>query len=82
MNVASWLERSSRVAPARVAIYAGERPWASYRELVRRVSRVAGGYRKRLGLVPGDRVAIAMRNAPEYLVALYGAWWAASSPCR
>jgi len=76
MNVASWLERSSRVAPARVAIYAGERPWASYRELVRRVSRVAGGYRKRLGLVPGDRVAIAMRNAPEYLVALYGAWWA------
>ncbi|HZZ91669.1 MAG TPA: AMP-binding protein [Usitatibacter sp.] len=76
MNVASWLKRASRLDPARVALYAGTAPWATYGALLRRVSRVAGGLRRRERLAPGDRVAIAMRNAPEYLVALYATWWA------
>ena len=75
MNVALWLERSARADPARIAVYAGAAPWASYGELALRVSRVAGGLRAR-GLSAGDSVAIVMRNAPEYLVALYAAWWA------
>jgi long-chain acyl-CoA synthetase len=75
MNVATWLERRAREDPSRVAVHAGTSAWASYGELVRRVARVAGGLRAS-GLVPGDRVAIVMRNAPEYLVAMYGAWWA------
>jgi long-chain acyl-CoA synthetase len=29
-----------------------------------------------MGLAPGDRVAIVMKNAPEYLEAMYAAWWA------
>jgi len=76
MNVALWLDRSARMDPARTAIYSGSGAWASHGELARRVSRVAGGLRQRRGLARGDRVAIVMRNAPEYLVALYGAWWA------
>ena len=76
MNVAHWLERSARLDPARIAIYRGCGAWATYGELARRASRVAGGLRRRHHLAPGDRVAIVMRNAPEYLVAVYAAWWA------
>ena len=36
----------------------------------------AGGLRDGLGLAPGDRVAIVMRNRPEYLEALYAVWHA------
>jgi long-chain acyl-CoA synthetase len=76
MNVAAWLERTARAEPARVAVLRGASPWASYGELAARAARLASGLRSRLGLVPGDRVAIAMKNAPEYLEALYGIWWA------
>jgi long-chain acyl-CoA synthetase len=76
MNVAAWLERTARAEPARIAILHGASPWASYGELAARAARLAAGLRSRLGLAPGDRVAIAMRNAPEYLEALYGIWWA------
>ena len=76
VNLVTWLQRASCADPARVAIYSGERPWATYGELARRAASVAGALRGREGLVPGDRVAICMANAPEYLLALYGSWWA------
>jgi long-chain acyl-CoA synthetase len=76
MNVALWLDRSARLDAARIAIYRGAGAWATHGELARRASRVAGGLRRRRGLARGDRVAIVMGNAPEYLVALYGIWWA------
>jgi long-chain acyl-CoA synthetase len=76
MNVAAWLERAARSAPDRVAILCGAHPWARYGELASRVARLAAGLRSRAGLAPGDRVAIAMKNAPEYLEALYATWWA------
>jgi len=37
---------------------------------------MAAFLRERLGLAAGDRVALVMRNAPEYLEVLYAAWWA------
>jgi acyl-CoA synthetase (AMP-forming)/AMP-acid ligase II len=76
MNLVTSLARTAQSDPARVAVYSGERPWATYGELARRVACAAGGLRSRLGLAPGDRVAIVMKNSPEYLVALYAAWWA------
>jgi acyl-CoA synthetase (AMP-forming)/AMP-acid ligase II len=36
----------------------------------------AAGLRDHFGLSPGDRVAIVMRNRPEYLEALYASWHA------
>jgi long-chain acyl-CoA synthetase len=74
MNLVTWLERAARATPDATAVFHGRAPWASYGELARRAARLAAGLRAR-GLAPGDRVAIAMANAPEYLVALYGAWW-------
>jgi long-chain acyl-CoA synthetase len=76
MNVALWLERAARVDPARVAIFRGVDPWATYGELALRVARRAAGLRARVGLARGARVALVMINAPEYLEALYAVWWA------
>ncbi|MDZ7643038.1 MAG: AMP-binding protein [Woeseiaceae bacterium] len=76
MNIAAHLERTGRSAGQRTAIAAGERPLVSYAELLDRVRRLAGGLVAELGLKPGDRVALAMRNCPEYLQVLYACWQA------
>ncbi|HUQ27794.1 MAG TPA: AMP-binding protein [Usitatibacter sp.] len=76
MNLAAWLARAAKSEPSRVAIFSGDRPWASYGALAERVARLAAGLRARHGLAVGDRVAIVMRNAPEYLEAMYAIWWA------
>src|SRR3954447_20301008 len=39
-----------------------------------RTAAAAAGLRDELGLSPGDRVAIVMRNRPEYLEAMLAAW--------
>ena len=76
MNIAAHLERTGRSAGRRLAIAAGERPLIRYDELLDRVRRLAGGLRLRAKLKPGDRVALAMRNCPEYLEVLYACWHA------
>src|SRR3954467_7341804 len=80
MNVVSWLERAARAAPGTVAIHLGASPWATYGELPRRAAAIAHTLRARMGFSPGDRVAIAMPNSPEYLELLYGTWWAGLAP--
>jgi acyl-CoA synthetase (AMP-forming)/AMP-acid ligase II len=40
------------------------------------MASVSGGLRNELGLAPGSRVAIVMRNRPEYLEALFAIWHA------
>ncbi|MEP7069484.1 MAG: AMP-binding protein [Usitatibacter sp.] len=76
MNLVTWLARAARADPGGAALLAGERRWATYGELATRAARLAGGMRGRLGLAPGDRIAIVMRNSPEYLAAMYATWWA------
>ena len=74
MNLVTWLDRAARASPRSPAIFFGRTPWATHAELAARAAAVAGSLRA--GLAPGDRVAIAMKNHPEYLAALYGIWWA------
>jgi long-chain acyl-CoA synthetase len=76
MNIALSLARGARLHPHRAAIFRGATPWATYGELAARVGRLAAGLRGRLGLAHGERVALVMKNAPEYLEAMYAAWWA------
>jgi long-chain acyl-CoA synthetase len=76
VNPAHWLARAGRVHPGKAAIHLGAAPWTSYADLARRCARLAGALRERLGLVPGDRIAVVMKNIPEYLEILYAAWWA------
>jgi long-chain acyl-CoA synthetase len=76
MNQAELLHRSARWLPERPAIALGARPVATYRELARRTASLAAGLSDRLGLARGDRVALAMKNCPQYWEVLFACWHA------
>jgi acyl-CoA synthetase (AMP-forming)/AMP-acid ligase II len=63
----SFLERSARVWPGKVAVIYGNRR-LTYSEFAAAAARVAGALRAS-GVGPGDRVAYLMPNLPEMLVA-------------
>ena len=46
------------------------------RQLVRRGAILAGRLREAFGLAPGDRVALVMKNVPEYVELLLAGWYA------
>lgn len=75
MNIAAWLARAGLSHPALPAAGKGKHVALTYAELELRAARLAGGLR-RLGLEPGDRVAIAAKNCVEYLEIMYGIWHA------
>jgi acyl-CoA synthetase (AMP-forming)/AMP-acid ligase II len=76
MNPAVWVERHGRLRPDAPALAEGGRVHADWRAFAARTAAVATSLRDDLHLAPGDRVAIVMRNRPEYLEALFGAWHA------
>ena len=76
MNLANFLARSARTFPDNPAVSLGESVWIKYGELMRRVAAMAAGFRNALDLVPGDCVALAMGNCPQYVEIWYAAWYA------
>jgi long-chain acyl-CoA synthetase len=76
MNVAVWVQRHGRRRPDDAAVADGDRVHSTWNAFAARTSATAGGLRESFGLSPGDRVAIVMRNRPEYLEALFGIWHA------
>ena len=76
MNPAVWVERHGRLQPFAPALADGERVHADWRTFAARASGAARGLRDTFDLSPGDRVAIVMRNRPEYLEALFAIWHA------
>lgn len=74
MNIANWLDRAGRTHSQLPAIASGERVTSDYGRFASRAAALASGL-VQLGLVAGDRVAIAAHNCPEYLEILFGAWW-------
>ncbi|MDH4095685.1 MAG: long-chain fatty acid--CoA ligase [Betaproteobacteria bacterium] len=75
MNLAQLLHSAARRLPQAPALAVGTRTVASYAQFAARVARLAGGLRAR-GLAPGDRVALAMKNCPEYYELLFACWHA------
>jgi long-chain acyl-CoA synthetase len=73
MNIAHWLDRAARAQPDMPAVALGHRTFADYRRLGRRAASLAAAL-MRIGLTPGDRVAIVAPNCAEYLEAMFGAW--------
>ncbi|NYZ16157.1 AMP-binding protein [Azospirillum sp. RWY-5-1] len=80
MSIEALLTRAARLRPDRTAVFEGERPVWSYRGLARHAASLAAGLAARHGLVPGDRVALVMRNCPDY-IALFFACWRAGLVC-
>ena len=76
MNLANLLQRSALKAPEAPAIRHGSRLVADYGAFWARSARLAAGLRHSLGLQPGDRVALAMKNCPAYLEVLFACWTA------
>jgi acyl-CoA synthetase (AMP-forming)/AMP-acid ligase II len=76
VNPAAWVERHGRLQSNSPALADGERVHATWAEFARSVAGAAGGLRDAFGLSPGDRVAIVMRNRPEYLEAMFAIWHA------
>ena len=76
MNIASLLVKSAQAFPDVVALARGEAPHATYRAMLRKVSVMATHLRHRMGLQPGERVALAMTNGVESLEAMYAIWHA------
>ncbi|MFC6687273.1 class I adenylate-forming enzyme family protein [Jhaorihella thermophila] len=78
MNLAVWLHRQAQARPDRPALYAGRDLVADYAAFAARAAAV-GAWLRGQGVRPGDRVAIFMKNAPDYLIAQYGIWYAGAA---
>ncbi|OGA21395.1 MAG: AMP-dependent synthetase [Betaproteobacteria bacterium RIFCSPLOWO2_02_FULL_65_24] len=73
-NIAQLLVRSAHAYPALPALARGGRVICSYAELAARVSRLAAGLALRLSA--NDRVALVMKNCPQYVELLFACWHA------
>jgi long-chain acyl-CoA synthetase len=76
MNLSLLLARSARAFPYLPAVALGERVLHDYAALAERVARLAGGLRDGLGLQPQQRVALVMKNCPQYVELLFACWQA------
>lgn len=74
MHLSRLFDRSVRMFADRPAMAQGTQAALSYRDLARRVDHVAGYLRSGLGLEPGDRVCLAMKNSVGYMVAMLAIW--------
>ncbi len=75
-NIAEYMQHAGKDSPDSPAIALGTRVLLRYGELAGRVSRLAYALRHKYGLAEGDRVALVMKNCPEYLETLYACWHA------
>ena len=69
-NIGTWPEIRARTDADRVAIVAGAERM-TYGTLAERVARVAGALES-AGVRKGDRVAVALKNRPEFIELLFG----------
>jgi long-chain acyl-CoA synthetase len=76
LNVAQLLLRAARSVPDRPAIAIGRQHHASFAAVAARSAALAGAFRTRYGLVPGDRVALAMTNCADTIPAMFACWMA------
>ncbi|MGI9419441.1 MAG: AMP-binding protein, partial [Geminicoccaceae bacterium] len=76
MNIASLFVRNGRTLADLPALAEGERVLLSHGELLEKAARIAGALHGKLGLTPGDRVALVMKNCPAYLELLVAGWYA------
>ena len=76
MNLAHLIERNARLFPERTAVSFGEAPFASHATFASRVRAIASHFVERFRLPKGARIAIAMKNAPEFWEVLFAAWHA------
>ncbi|MEX3017777.1 class I adenylate-forming enzyme family protein [Gymnodinialimonas hymeniacidonis] len=75
MNIAQWLDRTAATRGDTPALLLGADTVATYAQFADQAARLAGGLHAQ-GIQPGDRVGIFAKNCPDYLIAMFGIWWA------
>jgi acyl-CoA synthetase (AMP-forming)/AMP-acid ligase II len=76
MNLAHHIVRAARVDPTAPALFKGQAPVADYRQLAARTASLAASLRQYFALASGSRVALLMKNVPDYVACLYACWHA------
>lgn len=76
MNLAHLLRRAAQVLPGNWAVAHGHENLRRFGETEARVAALALRLLTDFGLGHGDRVALAMRNSPQYFELLFAAWHA------
>lgn len=76
MNLAAWVERNGLRLRDEPALAEGERVHLTWAAFAARTAAAAAGLRDDFSRAPGDRVAIVLRNRPEYLEAQFAIWHA------
>ena len=76
MNLAHHLLRAAKADASAPALLKGLTPVADYGRLATTVASVAASLQQRFGLGKGDRVALLMKNVPDYVACLYACWHA------
>src|SRR5262249_20945126 len=76
MNLALWLERAGSSHGDRPALGLGSHVIRRYGEVAGRAARLAASLRHKFLLQPGERVAIAAKNSPDYVELMFGIWHA------
>ena len=71
MNLASRFAASTQKHMEKAALFWGDRAY-SYSELWSQTLFVTGILRQQYGIGPGDRVALWMKNCPEFVPSLFG----------
>lgn len=76
MHLSSLFHRSALMHADRPALAAGTRTPLTYAQLQARVQALAGWLRGPMGLQPGQRVMLALRNHPSYIESVLAIWHA------
>ena len=76
MNIVHLLHQSARRLADRPALAVGEMVVSSYGDLSIRAAQLAAGLVAKFNLQPGDRVAFAMKNCPQYWELMFACWHA------
>jgi acyl-CoA synthetase (AMP-forming)/AMP-acid ligase II len=76
MNLAYHLLRAAKADASAPALLKGLTPVSDYGRLATTVASLAASLQQRFGLAKGDRVALLMKNVPDYVACLYACWHA------
>ncbi|MCC3306199.1 AMP-binding protein [Sneathiella sp. HT1-7] len=76
MNISGFLPQLVKVHGEKPAVSIGTSLFCTYEQFSARVAGLAGALRGKLNLQKGDRVGLAMTNAPQYLEILVACWHA------
>lgn len=74
MNIANLLLRTARTFTNSPALAHGTKIVATYGEYEAKTAALAGTLTTKYNLQKGDRIALIMKNHPEYWIALFAVW--------